>query len=124
MRQPVPGLAVHLRVVPGVLRRGVQPRAAAPPAPGPPKRRRPPPPPPRPPPAGDVHFGPRENLRSPLAAGCDTLIMGIVEVPHRRCRGWPMAAAAAKPSLLVVDDEADLVQSVKDLLRFDYRVLG
>ena len=32
--------------------------------------------------------------------------------------------AAAKPSLLVVDDEADLVQSVKDLLRFDYRVLG
>ena len=31
---------------------------------------------------------------------------------------------AAKPSLLVVDDEPDLVQSLKDLLRFDYRVLG
>lgn len=30
----------------------------------------------------------------------------------------------AKPCLLVVDDEPDLVQSVKDLLRFDYRVLG
>lgn len=29
-----------------------------------------------------------------------------------------------KPCLLVVDDEPDLVQSVKDLLRFDYRVLG
>ena len=31
---------------------------------------------------------------------------------------------AAKPCLLVVDDEPDLVQSVKDLLRFEYRVLG
>jgi len=31
---------------------------------------------------------------------------------------------AAKPCLLVVDDEPDLVQSVKDLLRFDFRVLG
>src|SRR5262245_25496000 len=31
---------------------------------------------------------------------------------------------SAKPCLLVVDDEPDLVQSVKDLLRFDYRVLG
>jgi len=31
---------------------------------------------------------------------------------------------AAKPCLLVVDDEPDLVQSVHDLLRFDYRVLG
>jgi signal transduction histidine kinase len=30
----------------------------------------------------------------------------------------------AKPCLLVVDDEPDQVQSVKDLLRFDYRVLG
>lgn len=29
-----------------------------------------------------------------------------------------------KPCLLVVDDEPDLVQSVKDLLRFEYRVLG
>ncbi len=29
-----------------------------------------------------------------------------------------------KPCLLVVDDEPDLVQSVQDLLRFDYRVLG
>jgi len=29
-----------------------------------------------------------------------------------------------KPCLLFVDDEPDLVQSVKDLLRFDYRVLG
>jgi signal transduction histidine kinase len=29
-----------------------------------------------------------------------------------------------KHSLLVVDDEADLVHSVQDLLRFDYRVLG
>jgi signal transduction histidine kinase len=33
-------------------------------------------------------------------------------------------AMAAKPCLLVVDDEPDLVQSVKDLLRFDYKVLG
>jgi signal transduction histidine kinase len=32
--------------------------------------------------------------------------------------------SAAKPCLLVVDDEPDLVQSVKDLLRFDFRVLG
>src|ERR1051325_9860779 len=31
---------------------------------------------------------------------------------------------AAKPCLLVVDDEPDLVQSVQDLLRFDYRILG
>jgi signal transduction histidine kinase len=30
----------------------------------------------------------------------------------------------AKPCLLVVDDEPDLVQSVQDLLRRDYRVLG
>jgi signal transduction histidine kinase len=30
----------------------------------------------------------------------------------------------AKHCLLVVDDEADLVHSVQDLLRFDYRVLG
>lgn len=30
----------------------------------------------------------------------------------------------SKPCLLVVDDEPDLVQSVKDLLRHDYRVLG
>jgi signal transduction histidine kinase len=30
----------------------------------------------------------------------------------------------AKYCLLVVDDEPDLVQSVQDLLRFDYRVLG
>src|SRR5882724_2518812 len=30
----------------------------------------------------------------------------------------------AKPCLLIVDDEPDLVQSVQDLLRFDYRVLG
>src|SRR3954453_13594807 len=30
----------------------------------------------------------------------------------------------AKPCLLVVDDEPDLVQSVKDLLRKDFRVLG
>jgi signal transduction histidine kinase len=30
----------------------------------------------------------------------------------------------AKHSLLVVDDEPDLVHSVQDLLRFDYRVLG
>lgn len=30
----------------------------------------------------------------------------------------------AKPCLLVVDDEPDLVQSVQDLLRFDYKVLG
>lgn len=32
-------------------------------------------------------------------------------------------ARAAKHCLLVVDDEPDLVQSVKDLLRFDYKVL-
>lgn len=32
--------------------------------------------------------------------------------------------AKTKPTLLVVDDEPDLVQSVIDLLRFDYRVLG
>jgi signal transduction histidine kinase len=31
---------------------------------------------------------------------------------------------AAKPCLLVVDDEPDLVQSMQDLLRFEYRVLG
>ena len=31
---------------------------------------------------------------------------------------------AVKPCLLIVDDEPDLVQSLKDLLRFDYRVLG
>jgi signal transduction histidine kinase len=30
----------------------------------------------------------------------------------------------SKPSLLVVDDEPDLVQSVKDLLRYEYRVFG
>lgn len=35
-----------------------------------------------------------------------------------------MAAAIHKHTLLVVDDEPDLVQSVQDLLRFDYRVLG
>lgn len=33
-------------------------------------------------------------------------------------------AAVAKPCLLVIDDEPDLVQSVQDLLRLDYRVLG
>ncbi len=33
-------------------------------------------------------------------------------------------AIVAKPCLLVVDDEPDLVQSVKDLLRFEYKVLG
>ena len=33
-------------------------------------------------------------------------------------------AGLKKHCLLVVDDEPDLVQSVKDLLRFDYRVLG
>jgi signal transduction histidine kinase len=32
--------------------------------------------------------------------------------------------APAKHCLLVVDDEPDLVQSVQDLLRFDFRVLG
>jgi signal transduction histidine kinase len=32
--------------------------------------------------------------------------------------------AATKPCLLVVDDEPDLVQSVQDLLRRDYKVLG
>lgn len=35
-----------------------------------------------------------------------------------------MTSAPSKHCLLVVDDEPDLVQSVKDLLRFDYRVLG
>jgi signal transduction histidine kinase len=30
----------------------------------------------------------------------------------------------AKHSLLIVDDEPDLIDSVKDLLRYDYRVLG
>lgn len=35
-----------------------------------------------------------------------------------------MAAARSKHTLLVVDDEPDLVQSVQDLLRFEYRVLG
>src|SRR6185436_19435930 len=38
--------------------------------------------------------------------------------------GVRMSAAKSRHCLLVVDDEADLVQSVKDLLRFDYRVLG
>src|ERR1700680_3785094 len=33
-------------------------------------------------------------------------------------------AIVAKPCLLVVDDEPDVVQSVKDLLRCDYKVLG
>src|SRR5213595_1151359 len=33
-------------------------------------------------------------------------------------------ATVAKPCLLVVDDEPDLIQSVKDLLRFEYKVLG
>src|SRR5262249_15635614 len=32
--------------------------------------------------------------------------------------------ALSKHCLLVVDDEPDLVQSVQDLLRFDFRVLG
>src|SRR3989441_11164852 len=32
--------------------------------------------------------------------------------------------AKSKHCLLVVDDEPDLVQSVQDLLRFDFRVLG
>lgn len=32
--------------------------------------------------------------------------------------------AVAKPCLLVIDDEPDLVQSVQDLLRRDYKVLG
>lgn len=35
-----------------------------------------------------------------------------------------MISAPQKHCLLVVDDEADLVQSVKDLLRFDYKVIG
>jgi two-component system, response regulator PhcR len=35
--------------------------------------------------------------------------------------GW--STMVAKPCLLVVDDEPDLVQSVKDLLRLDYNVL-
>ena len=35
-----------------------------------------------------------------------------------------MVKNQAKPCLLVVDDEPDLVHSVKDLLRFEYRVLG
>src|ERR1041385_8399243 len=35
-----------------------------------------------------------------------------------------IAFMAGKPCLLVVDDEPDLVQSVQDLLRFDYKVLG
>src|SRR5262245_33920714 len=30
----------------------------------------------------------------------------------------------ARHCLLVVDDEAEVVQSLQDLLRFDYRVLG
>src|SRR5689334_11465400 len=32
--------------------------------------------------------------------------------------------AAARHTILVVDDEPDVVKSVKDLLRLDYRVLG
>src|SRR5947209_7168038 len=35
-----------------------------------------------------------------------------------------MTKNQAKPCLLVVDDEPDLVHSVQDLLRFEYRVLG
>jgi signal transduction histidine kinase len=35
-----------------------------------------------------------------------------------------MAASAARHTILVVDDEPDVVKSVKDLLRLDYRVLG
>jgi signal transduction histidine kinase len=37
---------------------------------------------------------------------------------------WYPEAMPSKPCLLVVDDEPDLVQSVKDLLRFEYKVLG
>jgi len=35
-----------------------------------------------------------------------------------------MAVAPARHTILVVDDEPDVVKSVKDLLRLDYRVLG
>jgi signal transduction histidine kinase len=35
-----------------------------------------------------------------------------------------MAVAAARHTILVVDDEPDVVKSVKDLLRLDYKVLG
>src|SRR5262249_4101295 len=42
-----------------------------------------------------------------------------------RCQGPKSAVMAQqKHCLLVVDDEPDLVQSVQDLLRRDYRVLG
>src|SRR5262245_24429214 len=37
--------------------------------------------------------------------------------PHRQ-------SIRAKHTILVVDDEVDLVNNVKDLLRFEYRVLG
>src|SRR5262249_47853190 len=44
--------------------------------------------------------------------------------PRRaHCRD-AMLKNQGKPCLLVVDDEPDLVHSVKDLLRFEYRVLG
>ena len=32
--------------------------------------------------------------------------------------------AQRRHTILVVDDEADVVKSVKDLLRLDYKVLG
>ncbi len=33
-------------------------------------------------------------------------------------------AEARRPSILVIDDEADVVESIRELLRLDYRVLG
>src|SRR5687768_9716437 len=54
-------------------------------------------------------------FNKPLALAPIAAIMGVV---------LRMSIMIIKPCLLVVDDEPDLVQSVKDLLRFDYRVLG
>jgi signal transduction histidine kinase len=47
-----------------------------------------------------------------------------LEAPSSLIISNGMKRMAVKPCLLVVDDEADLVRSVQDLLRFDYRVLG
>src|SRR5437879_3669849 len=58
----------------------------------------------------------------PLAHRPKNVIINHVQLSHIISDG--KSCMAAKPCLLVVDDEPDLVQSVQDLLRFDYNVLG
>ncbi len=69
-----------------------------------------------------------------IRPGCPFPVVALFKRPPGlvRCRenGVPsaglerMAMVKSKHCLLVVDDEPDLVQSVQDLLRFDFRVLG